>query len=79
MKKEKVKKKELLEMQVVNLYSARIDISDKEHVLSVAEGLSEKWVRAFGTMTCDLEMLSMLYKKVITGWRLFYTNEGQRW
>ena len=47
MNKEKVKKKEFLEMQVVNLYSARIDISDKEHVLSVAEGLSEKWVRAF--------------------------------
>jgi transposase len=61
MNKEKVKKqktKNVLEMPIVNPYSAGIDISDKEHVVAVAEGLSEKRVRVFGSMTCDLEMIA---------------------
>lgn len=45
-------------MQLINPYSAGIDISDKEHVVAVAEGLSTERVRKFGTMTCDLELLS---------------------
>ncbi len=45
-------------MTLLNPLSAGIDISDKEHVVAVAEGLSENRVRAFGTMTCDLEVLS---------------------
>jgi len=61
MNKEKPKKqktKKVLEMVVVNPYSAGIDISDKEHVVAVAEGLSDKRVRAFGSMTSDLEELA---------------------
>lgn len=60
MNKEKAKKqktKKVLEMVVVNPYSAGVDISDKEHVVAVAEGLSDKRVRAFGSMTSDLEEL----------------------
>jgi transposase len=45
-------------MTLVNPFSAGIDISDKEHMVAVAEGLSETCVRAFGTMTFDLEILS---------------------
>jgi transposase len=45
-------------MTLINPYSAGIDISDKEHVVAVAEGLSGNRVRAFGTMTCDLDVLS---------------------
>lgn len=51
---EKKKTKKLLEMPIVNPYSAGIDISDKEHVVAVAPGLSNTRVRAFGAMTCDI-------------------------
>jgi transposase len=62
MSKEKVKKqktKSVVEMPIVNPYSAGIDISDKEHVVAVAEGLAWQRVRAFGAMTCDLEELAI--------------------
>lgn len=62
MNKEKTKKqktKNVLQMPVVNPYSAGIDISDKEHVVAVAEGLAEKRVQAFGSMTCDLEKIAL--------------------
>ncbi len=61
MNKEKAKKqktKNVLEMPIVNPYSAGIDISDTEHVAAVAEGLCSKRVQAFGSMTSDLEMLA---------------------
>ena len=45
-------------MEVVNPYSAGIDIGDKEHVVAVPEGLAPERVRKFGTMTCDLEDLA---------------------
>ena len=59
MNKEKSKKqktKNVLEMPVVHPYSAGIDISDREHVVAVAEGLSDNRTRAFGSMTSDLEV-----------------------
>jgi transposase len=61
MSKEKAKKqktKTLVEMPVVNPYSAGIDISDREHMVAVAEGLAPQRVRAFGAMTCDLAELA---------------------
>lgn len=45
-------------MQVVNHYSAGIDVGDREMVVAVAEGLSEPRVRTFGTMACDLLEIS---------------------
>jgi transposase len=69
--KKKVKltsKVKAVTMELLNPYSAGIDISDKEHVVAVAEGLSEERVRTFGSMTCDLLMLSdwLLSCKVTT-------------
>jgi transposase len=57
-KQKKLKTKSIVAMPVVNPYSAGIDVSDKEHVIAVAEGLCAKRVQAFGTMTCDLETIS---------------------
>lgn len=68
MSKEKAKKakkkkvKDIISMQVVNPYSAGIDVGDKEMVVAVPEGLSDPRVRTFGTMTCDLEEI-VLYLK----------------
>jgi len=53
-KTKKTKAKNVIEMPIVNLYSAGIDISDKEHVVAVPEGVAAECVRSFGTMTCDL-------------------------
>ena len=60
-KKKKVPPK-TVSMMVVNPYSAGIDISDKEHVVALAEGLCEKRVRAFGAMTCDLREIAVWLK-----------------
>jgi len=57
-KAKKAKKKkvgDIISMQVVNPYSAGIDVGDKEMVVALPEGLSDPRVRTFGTMTCDLE------------------------
>lgn len=57
MNKKTVKKapgKNIVEMPLVNARAAGIDISDKEHVVAVAEGRATERVRKFGTMTCDL-------------------------
>lgn len=56
-KSKKTKAKNVIQMPIVNPYSAGIDISDKEHVVAVAEGLATERVRSFGTMTCDLAEL----------------------
>ncbi|PWT79056.1 MAG: hypothetical protein C5B59_00390 [Bacteroidetes bacterium] len=53
-KSKKTKAKNVIEMPIVNLYSAGIDISDKEHMLAVPEVIAIEGVRSFGTMTCDL-------------------------
>src|SRR6266705_624910 len=42
-------------MPIVNPYSSGIDISDKEHMVAVPEGVATDRVRRFGAMTCDLE------------------------
>lgn len=57
-KTKKQKTKNVLQMPIVNPYSAGIDISDREHVVAVPEGLSEKRVQAFGSMACDLEKIA---------------------
>src|SRR6266536_2901322 len=49
--------KNIVEMALVNAYAAGIDISDKEHVVAIPEGVAAERVRKFGTMTCDLELL----------------------
>ena len=49
----KVKAKNAIEMPVVNPYSAGIDISDKENVMALAEGLAQERVKKSGTMTAD--------------------------
>jgi transposase len=53
-KTKKTKPKTFIPVQVVNPYSAGIDVGDKEMVVAVPEGLAEPRVRTFGTMTCDL-------------------------
>lgn len=53
-KSKKTRVKDVIKMPVVNPYSAGIDISDKEHVIAVPEGVAAELVRNFGTMTCDL-------------------------
>src|SRR5688572_13141031 len=54
-KSKKTKAKNVIQMPIVNPYSAGIDISDKEHAVAVPEGLATERVRSFGTMTCNLE------------------------
>jgi transposase len=61
-KAKKTKVNEIIAMQVVNPYSAGIDVGDKEMVVAVPEGLSDPRVRTFGTMTCDLEEISAYLK-----------------
>ena len=56
-KSKKTKAKDVIEMPVVNPYAAGIDVSDKEHVVAVPEGLSGERVKSFGTMTCDIAAL----------------------
>ncbi len=56
-KEKKTKAKTVMEMPVVNPYAAGIDISDKEHVVAVPEGMATQRVRSFGTMTCELTAL----------------------
>jgi transposase len=53
-KTKKTKAKSVMEMAIVNPYAAGIDISDKEHVVAVPEGVAKERVKNFGTMTCDL-------------------------
>ena len=61
-KAKKTKVKDIVAMQVVNPYSAGIDVGDKEMVVAVPEGLSEPRVRTFGTMTCNLEEIATYLK-----------------
>jgi len=53
-KSKKTKAKNVIEMPVVNPYSAGIDVSDKEHVIAVPQGIASPRVKSFGTMTCDI-------------------------
>ena len=53
-KAKKTKAKSLMEMVIVNPYAAGVDVSDKEHVVAVPEGVTAERVKNFGTMTCDL-------------------------
>src|SRR5206468_5511574 len=51
------KQKNIVEMPLVNPYSAGIDVGDTEHVVAIPEGLDKERVKKFGTMTCDLEAI----------------------
>ena len=44
-KSKKTKVKDIISMQIVNPYSAGIDIGDKELVVAIPEGLAEPRVR----------------------------------
>jgi transposase len=57
-KTKKQKTKNVIELPVVNPYSAGIDIGDTLHVVAVAPGLSDERVRSFGTMTSDLRAIA---------------------
>jgi len=61
-KAKKKKVEDIISMQVVNPYSAGIDVGDKEMVVAVPEGLSDTRVRIFGTMTCNLEEIAAYLK-----------------
>jgi transposase len=54
LKSKKTKAKNVIQMPIVNPYSAGIDISDKEHVVAIPEGLATEHVRSFGTMSCEI-------------------------
>lgn len=53
-KTKNTKAKSQLGFQVVNPYSAGIDVGDKEHVVAVPKELAPEPIRKFGTMTCEL-------------------------
>ena len=60
MSKEKAKitkQKDVVEMPLVNPYSAGIDVGDTEHVVAIPEGIDEARVKKFGTMTCHLQAI----------------------
>lgn len=56
------KQKNVVEMPLVNPYSAGIDIGDTEHVVAIPEGMDKERVKTFGTMTCDLEAIIVWLK-----------------
>lgn len=57
------KTKSIIEMPIVNPYSAYIDVNDKELVVAIPKGLAEQRVRTFGTMTCDSQQIVDLLKQ----------------
>lgn len=60
MRKEKAKnqrKNPVVELTMVNPFSAGIDVGDTEHVVAIPVGLDTQRVRKFGTMTADLKEL----------------------
>jgi transposase len=48
----------VVQMPLVNVYAAGIDIGDTIHAVAIPEGLDDERVRTFGTMTCDLEAIA---------------------
>lgn len=51
------KQKNVVEMPLVNPYSAGIDVGDTEHVVAIPEGIDKERVKKFGTMTCHLQAI----------------------
>jgi transposase len=47
----------IVEMSLVNPYSAGIDVGDTEHVVAIPEGIDKERVKKFGTMTCELQAI----------------------
>jgi len=57
------KKKDVVNMPLVNPNAAGIDIGDTIHAVAVPEGRDNLRVRSFGAMTCDLlEIIEWLHK-----------------
>jgi transposase len=54
-KPQKEKTKNVVEMPLVNVHAAGIDIGDKEHAVAVPGPGGKQKVRTFGTMTSDLK------------------------
>lgn len=52
-----LKEKTIVEMPLVNPYSAGIDVGDTEHVVAIPEGMTRERVKKFGTMTCDVQSI----------------------
>ena len=50
-KKRKKKKQSVNEFNIINTNAAGIDISSKDHVVSVPEGRDKKCIRTFGAFT----------------------------
>ncbi|NJO26061.1 MAG: IS110 family transposase [Bacteroidia bacterium] len=48
----------VVQMPLVNVYAAGIDIGDTIHAVAIPQGLDNERVRTFGTMTCDLEAIA---------------------
>ncbi len=59
----KEKKQNIVEMLLVNPHAAGIDISVKEHVVAIPPDRKTDQVKCFGTMTCDLLMLTAWLKE----------------
>ncbi|HEX8608559.1 MAG TPA: IS110 family transposase [Pedobacter sp.] len=57
------KKQNVVSMPLVNAHAAGIDISDKEQVVAVGEGICAERVRKFGAMTCDLQSIAAWLKE----------------
>ncbi len=53
-KKERGQKQNLNEFDIINLNAAGIDISSKDHVVSVPKDREKNNIRTFGAFTCDL-------------------------
>jgi len=55
----KSRKKNLNEFNIINPNAAGIDISSKDHVVSVPEDRCKNNIRTFGAFTCDLEAIAL--------------------
>ena len=59
----KEKRQNVVSMPLVHAHAAGIDISDKEHVVAVGEGICVERVKKFGAMTCDLHSIAAWLKQ----------------
>jgi len=64
---EKKDSRNVVELPVIHLRAAGIDIGDREHAVAVPDVNGKQKVRTFGTMTCDLhEIIAWLKQEEIT-------------
>ena len=58
-KKEAKGKQDVVNMPLIHPLAAGIDVGDTFHVAAIPEGIFAERVKRFGSMTCDLEALSL--------------------